>query len=151
MPLVDTINAAIKTAMLAREKDKLEALRAVKAAILVAQTEKGATGELTQEAETKLLQRLIKQRTEAAEIYTTQNRADLADAELFQSQVISNYLPAQLSEEELIAALQPIIAASQITSSKDAGKVMGIASKQLAGKADNKRIMEILKKLLPDA
>lgn len=148
MSLAEKINADIKAAMLAKDKDSLEALRAVKSAILVAQTEKGAQEQLTGDAEIKLLQRLVKQRRESAEIYTTQGRDDLAKTEALQADVIERYLPAQMSREELTEALKGIVAQVGASTPQDMGKVMGVASKQLAGKADNKAVMEILKTLL---
>jgi len=148
MSLAENINADIKAAMLAKDKDSLEALRAVKSAILVAQTEKGAQEQLTGDAEIKLLQRLVKQRRESAEIYVTQGRDDLAKVEALQADVIERYLPAQMSREELTEALKGIVAQVGASTPQDMGKVMGVASKQLAGKADNKAVMEILKTLL---
>jgi len=147
MSLTDSINNAIKQAMLAREKDKLEALRAVKSALLLAMTSEGG-GEITEEIEIKLLQKLVKQRRETAEIYLSQNRKDLADAELFQAEVISEYLPKQLSAEDIKPVIASIISSSGASGIKDMGRVMGLASKQLAGKADNKTISEIVKSLL---
>ena len=149
MSLKITIDAAIKKAMLAREKDRLEALRAVKAAILIAETEKTNTsGTLTEDAEVKLLQRLVKQRKEAAEIYATQSRQDLVDTEMLQALVIEEYLPKQMDKEAVKNVLQNIILVNNITSIKEIGKVMPIASKELAGQTDNKVIMELLKQLL---
>ena len=148
MSLVDQINNDIKAAMLSKEKDKLEALRAVKAALLLAATEKGAQESMSADAELKLLQRLVKQRREAAEVYQTQNRQDLAEPELFQASVISQYLPKQMDAEELKQVITDIIAECGATSAKDMGKVMGIASKKLAGKADNKAVSELVKQLL---
>jgi len=145
MPLIDKINSDLKAAMLAKEKEKLEAIRAIKAALLILNT----SGEdVNQEAEIKLIQRLIKQRKEAAEIYTNNNRQDLADIELSQVVFIQEYLPAQLSNEEIKTLISEIISQNNATSIKDMGKVMGIASKKLAGKADNKTISEIVKILL---
>lgn len=150
MTLEEQINADIKTAMLAREKDKLEALRAVKSAVLLAKTEKSAleAGGVSEDAELKLLQKLVKQRRESAEIYVQQNRQELADAELFQAAVIEKYLPAQLSEVEVMDALKTIIAETGATSAKDMGKVMGMATQRLAGKADGKLISQLVKQLL---
>jgi uncharacterized protein len=148
MSLQDIINNDIKSAMLAKEKEKLEALRAVKSALLLAATEKGAGETMTEDAEIKLLQRLVKQRREAAEIYTAQNRKDLVDVEIFQANIIQQYLPKQMSAEELAAEIKAIIAEVGATSAKDLGKVMGIASKKLAGKADNKAVSEITRQLL---
>lgn len=147
MTLEEQINADIKTAMLAREKEKLEALRAIKSAVLLEKTKEGTSG-VTQEAELKLLQRLVKQRKEAAEVYASQNRTELADSEIFQANIIEKYLPAQMGNDELADILKKIIAETGASSVKDMGKVMGIATKQLAGKADNKAISDIIKKLL---
>lgn len=148
MSLLEIINNDIKNAMLAREKDKLESLRAVKAALLVAQTEKGASSEISEQTEIQLLKRLVKQRKESAEIYKSQNRKDLEDVELSQLSYIEKYIPTQMNEVELENIVKAIISEQNITSLKDMGKVMGIASKQLAGKADNKIISDIVKKLL---
>jgi uncharacterized protein len=148
MSLQDKINDDIKAAMLAKEKEKLEALRAIKSALLLAGTEKNAADSITEDAEIKLLQRLVKQRRESAEIYVSQNRKDLADVELFQAEIIQKYLPQQMSPEELTAEIKAIIAETGATSAKDLGKVMGAASKKLSGKADNKTISEIARQLL---
>jgi uncharacterized protein YqeY len=148
MTLAEKINADIKTAMLAKDKDSLDALRAVKSAILLAATEKGASEQLTDEAEIKLLQKLVKQRRESAEIYVTQGRDDLAKVEALQADVIERYLPAQMSREELTEAIKAIIAQVNATGPQDMGKVMGVASKQLAGKTDNKAVSEVVKSLL---
>jgi uncharacterized protein YqeY len=148
MSLQDKINADIKSAMLAKEKEKLEALRAVKAALLLAATEKGAAEQITEDAEVKLLQRLVKQRREAAEVYTSQNRKDLADVEIFQAEIIQQYLPKQMSPEEIKAEIQAVITETGASGAKDLGKVMGIASKKLAGKADNRTISELARQLL---
>jgi len=145
MSLVDIINADIKTAMLAKEKEKLEAIRAVKSALLLAQTSGDA---VTEDSEIKLLQKLVKQRREAAEIYTTQNRPDLAEVENFQADIINKYLPAQMSEDELRAIVKRIVDETGATTVKDMGKVMGAATKELAGKADNKAISIIIKEFL---
>jgi len=147
MTLEEQINADIKTAMLAKEKEKLEALRAIKSAVLLEKAKEGAKG-ISQEVELQLLQRLVKQRKEAAEVYASQNRAELADTEIFQATIIEKYLPAQMSREELTDILKKIIAETGASSVKDMGKVMGLATKQLAGKAENKAISEIIKKLL---
>jgi uncharacterized protein YqeY len=145
MALIDIINADIKSAMLAHEKEKLEAIRAVKAALLMAQT----SGEpVTSESEITLLKRLVKQRKEAAEIYKTQNRPDLEKVEMFQASVIETYLPAQMSESEITSIITRIISETGAVSIKDMGKVMGMASKELAGKADNKLVSEIVKQKL---
>lgn len=148
MSLQDTISNDIKAAMLAKEKEKLEALRAVKSALLLAATEKGAQETMSEDAEIKLLQRLVKQRREAADVYISQNRQDLADVEIFQANIIQQYLPKQMGIEELTAIVNKIIADTGATSAKDMGKVMGMASKQLAGKADNKVVSDLVKQLL---
>jgi hypothetical protein len=148
MTLSEKINADIKTAMLAKNKEKLEALRAIKSAILLAKTEKKEQAELSPEAEIKLLQKLIKQRKESAEIYKAQNREDLYSQELFQSSVIEEYLPQQLSLEEIDDIIREIIEQAGAMSIKDMGKVMSLASAKLAGKTDNKTIAEIIKKYL---
>lgn len=149
MGLESKIGADMKTAMLSKDRETLEALRAIKSAILLEKTSKTATdGELGEAAEISMLQRLIKQRREAAEIYKSQNRQDLYDAEMFQVSVIEKYLPAQLSAEEVENALKEIIAQVGATSPRDMGKVMGVASKQFAGKTDNKTVSEIVKRLL---
>lgn len=147
MSLELKINEDIKQAMLAKNKDLLEALRAVKSALLLAKTEK-ADATVTEEAEIKILQKLVKQRRETAEIYASQNRKDLADVEIFQADVIQKYLPAQMGDEELTAILKGIITEVGATSVKDMGKVMGAAAKKLAGKADNKAISEKVKQIL---
>jgi uncharacterized protein len=146
--LEDKINEDIKAAMFAKDKDKLEALRGIKAAILLLRTEKSATAEVTPDAEIKLLQKLIKQRKESGDIYRQQNREDLAKVEFFQASVIENYLPKQVSEEEVQAIVARIVKDTGASSIKDMGKVIGLASKELAGKAENKTIAEIVKKLL---
>ncbi|MGC8802413.1 MAG: GatB/YqeY domain-containing protein [Bacteroidales bacterium] len=148
MGLFETINDDIKAAMLAKEKEKLEALRAIKAALLLAKTEKGASHDLTLETEIKVLQRMVKQRKESAEIYYSQNRPDLAEKELFEASVIEQYLPAQMSAEELEQAIRDIVGRVGAKSPADMGKVMGVATKELAGKAEGKTIAETVKKVL---
>jgi uncharacterized protein YqeY len=149
MELENRINADIKQAMIAKESRKLEALRAIKAGLLLAKTSKEAAGgELPEEAGMKLLQKLIKQRQESADIYKTNGRNDLAEQELFQAGVIEHYLPKQLSEEEIRAGLARIISETGSIGPKDMGKVMGAASKEFAGKADNKVVADLVKKLL---
>ena len=149
MSLETQINGDIKTAMLQKDKPTLEALRAIKSAILLEKTSKNATdGELSETAEITLLQKLVKQRKEAAEIYRGQNRADLYEAEMFQAGVIEKYLPKQLSREEIEAELKNIIAQVGATTARDMGKVMGVATKHFAGRADNKIVSEIVKSLL---
>jgi uncharacterized protein YqeY len=147
MSLEIKINEDIKTAMLAREKDKLEALRAVKSAVLMAKTEKTG-GAIDEDTEIKMLQKMVKQRKEAAEIYLSQSRQDMADAELFQASVIEAYLPTQLSAAEIEVALKEIIAETGATSAKEMGKVMGLASQRLSGKADGKLIAQLVKEML---
>jgi uncharacterized protein YqeY len=147
MSLEIKINEDIKTAMLAREKDKLEALRAVKSAVLMAKTEK-AGGAIDDETEIKMLQKMVKQRKEAAEIYLSQSRQDMAEAELFQASVIEAYLPTQLSAAEIEVVLKEIIAETGATSAKEMGKVMGLASQRLSGKADGKLIAQLVKEML---
>jgi len=147
MTLEQRINDDIKAAMLAKEKETLNALRAVKSALLLLKTEKNA-GKITEDIEMKTLQKLVKQRKESAEMYKNQNREDLYNEEILQVNVISKYLPQQLSEEEITEVVKQLIEQENITDIKSMGKLMGLASKQLAGKADNKIISEIVKKLL---
>ena len=136
MNLESQINADIKQAMLNKEKDVLESLRAIKSAILLLKTSKEAVdGEVPESAGIAMLQKLVKQRKEAADIYVQQNRQDLADAELFQASIIERYLPKQMSREEIEDAVRAIIAEVGATSPKDMGKVMGQASKKFAGQA----------------
>ena len=148
MSLKEKIDADIKTAMLAKEKDTLIPLRAIKSAILLAETEKGASEELANDAELKLLQKAAKQRKESAEVFATQNRADLAEKELAELAIIERYLPKQLSDEELKAKLTEIIARLGVTSAAEMGKVMGVATKELAGTADGKAISSTIKSIL---
>jgi hypothetical protein len=138
----------IKTAMRAKDTIALESLRAIKSAILLAQTETGAKQELTSDEEIKLLQRLVKQRKDSANIYNEQGRPDLAEPELLQSAIIEKFLPAQLSEAEVEAVISKIIADNDAAGMASMGKVMGLASAELAGKADGKTISTIVKKLL---
>jgi len=147
MSLEEIINEDLKKAMLARDHEKLNALRAVKAAILLLKTEKNA-GEITPEIKMKLLQRLVKQRKESAEIYKTQNREDLYAEEIVQMKVLETYLPAQLSNEEIEKTVKQLMEEHEINSMKDMGKLMGLTTKALAGKADNKVISEIVRNLL---
>ena len=147
MSLEEIINEDLKKAMLARDHEKLNALRAVKSAILLLKTEKNA-GEITPEIEMKLLQRLVKQRKESAEIYKTQNREDLYAEEIVQMKVLETYLPAQLSNEEIEKTVKQLMEEHEINSMKDMGKLMGLTTKALAGKADNKVISEIVRNLL---
>ncbi|WP_412465814.1 GatB/YqeY domain-containing protein [Pedobacter sp. KLB.chiD] len=144
----DTLNQEMKTAMLAKDQVTLRGLRAIKAAWLLAVTEKGPSTELKEEDELRILQKLIKQRRESADIYKQQNREDLAQVEEEEIEVISRFLPKQLSREEIAAIIDDIIKQSGITSVKDMGKVMGQANKALVGKADGKLIAEIVKEKL---
>ncbi len=149
MSLENLINSDIKKAMLAKDAKALEALRAIKAALLLAKTGKDAKGgELPETVETSILQRLVKQRKESAEIYLSQDRKLLAEDELFQVDIIQKYLPAQVSEEELVGIIENIIKETGASSMKDMGKVMGLASQKLAGKAENKQIAVLVKQLL---
>jgi len=148
MSLLLDINEGIKTAMKAKDTVSLESLRAVKSAILLAQTETGAKEELSQDDEIKLLQRLVKQRKDSANIYIGQGRQDLADPEIAQAAIIEQFLPKQLTEEEVEAVVKKIIADNNFSGMADMGKVMGIASKELAGTADGKTISNVVKKSL---
>lgn len=146
--LQQKIDQDIKSAMLAKDEVRLRGLRAVKAALLMAKTEKGASETLTEEAEAKVLQKLIKQRKESAEIYKTQNREDLYQIEIEEMQVIENYLPKQLSREEIEEYVKALITKTGASGMKDMGKVMGLANKELAGKADGRTISELVKQYL---
>ncbi len=148
MGLEQTINAEIKTAMLAKDEKSLRAARAIKAAIIIAKTAEGAGGELKEADEVKLLQKLVKQRKDSLTIYQQQNRADLAKVEQDEIEVIERFLPKQLSTEELKQHLSKIIEEVGARSPADLGKVMGVASKQLAGLADGKAISTAVKELL---
>jgi hypothetical protein len=148
MSLEKQINDQLKTAMLAKDEKSLRALRAIKAAILLAKTSEGAGGELKPEDEIKMLQKLVKQRKDSEEIFTQQNRPELAKKESEEIEVIEKFLPKQMGAEELKAALQKIIAEVGATSAADMGKVMGAATKQLAGKADGKTISSTVKEIL---
>ena len=134
--------------MLARDKVRLEALRGVKKEFLEAKTAKGASDELSDETATAILQKMVKQRKDSAEIYTAQGRADLASDELAQLRVIQEFLPQQLSPEELESTVKSIISETGAQSMKEMGKVMGVATRQLAGKAEGRAISEMVKKLL---
>jgi uncharacterized protein YqeY len=148
MKLVDRINADLKTAMLSRDEIALRGVRAIKAAILMAQTEVGANKELTPEKEIAILQKLVKQRRDSIAIFDQQNRTDLSEKEKEEVAIIEKYLPAQLSEEEITSKVKEIIASTGAAGMKDMGKVMGEASKALTGKADGSLISQIVKKLL---
>jgi uncharacterized protein len=145
MSLTEQINADIKSAMLAKEKEKLEALRAIKAALLLEST-KG--GEVTTETEMKMLQKMYKQRMESAEIYKQQGRKDLEEPEIFQAEIIKKYLPEQMSEDQIRAVIKEVIASVGATSAADMGKVMGPSMAKLQGKADGKVISALVKELL---
>ena len=148
MSLEQKIMAELKPAMLAKDEKTVRSLRAVKAAIIVAKTAEGASGELSADEEIKLLQKLVKQRKDSLDIFTKQNRPDLAAKEQEEIDVIERFLPAQMSAEELKVKLQEIIQRTGASSPADLGKVMGIASKELAGKADGKSISTTVKELL---
>lgn len=148
MSLENNINAAIKTAMLARNEVDLRALRAIKSAILLVKTSEAGKENLTEDEEIKLLQKLVKSRKDSLEIFTTQNRPELAAKEAEEIAVIEQYLPKQMTEEELSIAVKEIITQAGATSAADLGKVMGIASKALAGKAEGKAISLMVKSLL---
>jgi uncharacterized protein YqeY len=148
MGLEQKVMTELKTAMLAKDEAGLRSLRAIKAAILLAKTAEGSGGELKEEDEVKLLQKLVKQRKDSLEIFEQQNRHDLAQKEQEEIAVIEKFLPKQLSAEELKESLTKIIADVGATSPADLGKVMGIATKQFAGKADGKTISSLVKELL---
>ena len=148
MSLKQQIDNDIKQAMLAKNKEALEALRSIKSMILLAESEKGGSGDITSETENKLLMKATKQRKESADIFQKEGREDLANREIFQLNIISGYLPKQLSEDEIKSELQKIIVQVGAQGPKDMGNVMGSATKQLAGKADGKVISELVKKLL---
>ena len=147
MNLFDQVSNDIKSAMLAKDKVRLEALRGIKKEFLEAKTAKGADGELTDDMAMKILAKMVKQRKESAQIYTEQNRPDLAEPELAEAAVIETYLPKQMTEEELTEALKAIIAQVGATP-QEMGKVMGVATKQLAGRADGRAISAKVKELL---
>lgn len=148
MNLEQKIMTDLKAAMLAKDEAALRSLRAIKAAILLAKTAEGAGGELKEEEETRLLQKMVKQRKDSLEIFQQQNRPELARKEEEEIAVIEKFLPKQLSAEEIKAALTKIIAETGASSPADMGKVMGAATKQLAGKADGKTISALVKELL---
>jgi hypothetical protein len=148
MSLEQKIMGELKTAMFAKDEKALRSLRAIKAAILLAKTSEGAGGELKEEEEIKLLQKLVKQRKDSLEIFTQQNRADLAKKEQEEIEVIEKFLPKQLSAEEIKAELLAIIQETGAASPADMGKVMGTATKKLTGKADGKTISALVKELL---
>ncbi|NQX78021.1 GatB/YqeY domain-containing protein [Gilvibacter sp.] len=145
MSLSTKVMEAMKTAMKAKDSQALESLRAVKSAILLAQTESGAKQELSEAEELKLLQKLVKQRKDSATIFTEQGRDDLAAPELAQAEIIAQFLPEQMSEEEIAKVVEEIIAQTGASSMKDMGKVMGMANGKLAGKADGSTIAKLVK------
>ncbi|MFI5162754.1 MAG: GatB/YqeY domain-containing protein [Sphingobacteriales bacterium] len=146
--LINQIDQDIKQAMLGKQEARLRGLRAIKSALLLARTEKGASEDITPETEIKVLQRLIKQRKESADIYKTQNREDLYKIEAEEMEVIEAYLPKQMERSEVAAYLKDLIGRVGATSVKDMGKVMGAANKELAGKADGRTISEVVRELL---
>ena len=148
MSLEQKIMTDLKTAMLAKDEKGLRSLRAVKAAILLAKTSEGAAGELKEDEEIKLLQKLVKQRKDSLEIFTQQNREDLAQKEKEEIEIIEKFLPKQMSADDLKTALKQIISEVGATSPADMGKIMGAATKKFAGKADGKTISSLVKELL---
>lgn len=151
MSLEEKVMASLKTAMLAKDEKSLRSLRAIKSAIIIAKTAEGANGEIKEEEEIKLLQKLVKQRKDSLEIYEKQNREDLAHKEREEITVIETFLPKQMGAEELTAIIRKIIVDTAASSAADMGKVMGAANKQLSGKADGKTISGIVKELLSDS
>ncbi len=148
MSLEETINADLKTAMLAKDEPTVRGLRAIKAALILAKTEKGAGGVVSAEKEVQMLQKMLKQRRDSITEFEKANRADLVAKEQEELKVIEKYLPAMMGEEEVRAIVKKAIADSGATSQKEMGKVMGLVSKQVAGKADNKMVADIVKSLL---
>ena len=150
MSLKETIDDDIKQAMLAKKKDELIALRSIKSMILLAQSEKGANDNLTEESEMRLLSKAVKQRKESAELFLREGRGDLAEKEKLEEEVIARYLPNALSEEEIREVLVRVIAELGASAPADMGRVMGVATKELAGKADGKVIAEMVRNLLAE-
>ena len=148
MAALDNLTTEIKEAMKAKNALALEALRAIKSAVLLQKSEAGASDGMSEDEEIKLLQKLVKQRRDSAAIFREQNRVDLAEPEEAQAEVIARFLPEQLSEEEVGKVIESIVAQTGASSMKDMGKVMGMASKQLAGKAAGKTISTLVKQLL---
>ena len=148
MSLQNEVMTAMKAAMKAKDQNALASLRAIKSAILTAQTESGASGELTEEEEVKMLQKLVKQREDSAAIYQDQGREEMAQEELAQAEVIEQFLPEQMSEDEIEKVVASIIEKTNASGMQDMGKVMGMASKELAGRADGKTISTIVKRKL---
>ncbi len=148
MTLKQNIESEIKSAMIARDKTRLSALRAIKSMILLEETKSGAKAEISEEDEMKILTKAAKQRKDSAEIYEQQNRADLLEVEMAELAIIQEFLPKAMTEEEVTAAIKAIITQTGASSPKDMGKVMGVASKELSGKADGKMIADKVKALL---
>ncbi|MDF2156830.1 GatB/YqeY domain-containing protein [Algoriphagus sp. CAU 1675] len=148
MSLKQKIESEIKSAMIAKDKTRLSALRAIKSLILLEETKEGAKAEISADDELKLLTKAAKQRKDSADIYEQQGRADLYEVEMAELKIIQEFLPKALSEEELVEAVKAIIAETGASGPKDMGKVMGVASKKLAGKADGKAIADHVKALL---
>lgn len=148
MSLKQKIESEIKSAMIAKDKTRLGALRSIKSLILLEETKSGAKAEITEEDELKLLTKAAKQRKDSADIYQQQNRADLYEVEMAELEVLQEFLPKAMTDEEITAAIQEIITRTGASSPKDMGKVMGVASKELAGKADGKVISEKVKAIL---
>lgn len=148
MSLEQKIMAELKTAMLSKDEKSIRSLRAIKAAIINAKTSEGAGGQVTEEGENKLLQKMVKQRKDSLEIFIQQNREDLAEKEREELQVIERFLPSQLTTDQLKEKIQKIIQETGASTPADFGKVMGLASKQLAGQADGKTISAVVKELL---
>ena len=148
MGLWEKINQDLKEAMKQKDKYRLEALRAIKSQLLLMKTAEGATGEIEEAEALKVLQKMVKQRKESAELYKSKGRDDLAEEELMQAKYIEEYLPKPLGEEELTAEIKKIIEETGAQSMKDMGRVMGIATKRFAGRADNRKVSEIVRKLL---
>ena len=148
MKLIDKISSSIISAMKEKNASELESLRAIKSALLLAQTQKGSEGNVSQSEEVKILQKLVKQRKESAEIYNKQNRLELADVEIRQFKIIERFLPSQISVEDLEKIIIEIINQTGAEGMKDMGKVMGIASTKLSGKADGKTISNIVRSKL---
>jgi uncharacterized protein YqeY len=148
MTLEEKINTDLKAAMMARDEAALRGIRAIKSAIILAKTEKGSNGTVSPEKEVQLLQKMVKQRRDSIAEFEKANRTDLIQKEQEEVSVIEKYLPAMMGEDEIKAVVQQAIAATGATTQKEMGKVMGVVSKQLAGKADNKVVSEIIKSLL---
>jgi len=148
MALLEKIEGDLKQAMKNKEKDRMEALRSIKTALIIARSEKGANQQVSEENEIKILQKLLKQRKESAEVYEKQGRTELAEQEKKEASYIQEYLPEQISDEELTNIIKGIIEEVGAESMKDMGKVMGVATRQLAGKAEGKAISDKVKSLL---